>query len=178
MMLITGKQSLSTYLRYTVLTLIVFNILVLLCLPLILKVLYQNPELLVQLDRSVTTVGLDQSLITTYPTDLPPASYPFYLVFLYASGLGTLAILSQGYLILRRIESDQPFDQGQSRSFRWLAIAFFWLALTFLVKIFLYNTLLTLFCCLLFCILGVVCLILADVFLQAWIVKTDSELTI
>ena len=59
-----------------------------------------------------------------------------------------------------------------------MAIAFFWLAAAFLVKVFFYITLLTLFCLLLFLFFGVVCLILADVFRQAWQVKTENDMTI
>lgn len=177
-MLITGKSSLTTVLRAFTTVLMILNILALVFLPLILSRIYQNPELIVQLDRSSEPAGPDIRLDAEIPTDLPAASYPFYLVFLYASGLGTAVILLQGYRILRRIERGEAFSATQAGSFRLMAIAFFWLALSFLIKIFVYNTLLTMFCCLLFFIFSLVCLILADVFRQAWLVKSENEMTI
>lgn len=177
-MLITGKRSLATFLRYLADMLIVLNILALVLLPWILTAIYKNPELIIQLDQSSSRIGPDIRMASEYPSDLPPESYPFYLGFLYASGIGTAMILIQGHRILRRLERNEPFTVGQAGSFRLMAWAFFWLALAFMVKVFFYNTLLTMFCCLLFFAFGVVCLILADVFRQAWQVKTENELTI
>jgi hypothetical protein len=177
-MFITGQSYLTTILRIITWGLLILNILVLLALPLILTQIYQNPELIVQLDRSYEQAGPDLHLESEFPPDLPADSYPFYLVFLYASGLGTATVLFQGLRILKRIERGEPFCAPQAGSFRWLAIAFFWLALVFLVKIFAYNTLLTIFCCLLFFFFSLVCLILADVFRQAWLVKSENEMTI
>lgn len=177
-MLITGRHSLSTLLRYLADSLIVLNILALILLPLILTALYQNPTLILQLDPPAASSTPDIRLASEYPSDLPPDSYPFYLGFLYAAGIGTAMVLIQGHRILRRLERNEPFTAGQAGSFHLMAWAFFWLALTFLVKVFAYNTLLTMFCCLLFFAFGVVCLILADVFHQAWLVKSENELTI
>jgi hypothetical protein len=174
----SSHSPLSAALRIAALVLIILNLLALLCLPLILRTLYENPDLLLQLDRATVTGGPDLSLSSEYPADLPPSSFPFYLGFLYAAGLGTLMILLIGHRILLRIGANEPFAAGQAKSFRWMAIAFFWLSLAFLVKTFAYITLLTLFCCLLFFFFGLVCLILADVFRQAWQVKSENELTI
>lgn len=171
-------QRLSYFLRIVTDLLILLNLIALVTLPLILTAIYRNPALLIQLEPTTSITGPDVSLQPVYPSDLPMASYPFYLGFLYVAGLGTAIILIQGHRILRRIERSEPFTAGQGPSFRIMAISFFGLAITFLVKIFTYNTLLTMFCSLLFVILGVVSLILADVFHLAWQVKTENELTI
>jgi hypothetical protein len=177
-MLIAGKYNLTKLLRVITTVLIVLNVLVLVLLPMILTMIYQNPELIVQLDRSGNASGPDIRLDSSYPSDLPLASYPFYLGFLYASGIGTAIILLQGYQILRRIERNDTFIAAQAPSFQRMALAFLWLAIVFLVKILTYNTLLTIFCCLLFFFFSMVCLILADVFRQAWLVKAENEMTI
>ena len=177
-MLITGKHSLSTIVRYLADIALILNVLVLIFLPFILTALYENPQLLVQLDRAAAEHVLAGGLASDYPSDLPPESYSFYLGFLYASGLGTALILSQGHRILKRFERGQPFAQSQAGAFRVMSIAFFWLVTVFLVKVFFYITLLTLFCFLLFLFFGVVCLILADVFRQAWQVQTENDMTI
>jgi hypothetical protein len=177
-MLIVGKRSLSNFLRILTDLILVLNILTLLLLPVVLTAIYENPELIVQLDRSADKTGPDIRLRSEYPADLPSASYPFYLVFLYASGIGTACILLQGHQILRRLERSEPFSHQQARSFRFMSFAFFLLTITFAVKIVFYNTLLTMFCCLLFLIFSLVCLIMADIFRQAYLVKSENELTI
>ena len=177
-MLITGRHSLSTVVRYLADFLLVLNILALIFLPLILTALYDNPQLLIQLDQAAAARVLSGGVASAYPSDVPPESYSFYLGFLYASGLGTALILLQGHRILRRFERGEPFAASQTGAFRVMSVAFFWLAFAFLIKIIFYITLLTLFCCLLFLFFGVVCLILADVFRQAWQVKTENDMTI
>jgi len=177
-MLITGRHSLSTVVRYLADFMLVLNILALIFLPLILTALYDNPQLLIQLDQAAAARGFAGGAASAYPSDVPPESYSFYLGFLYASGLGTALILLQGHRILRRFERGEPFAASQAGAFRIMFIAFFWLAFAFLIKIFFYITLLTLFCCLLFLFFGVVCLILADVFRQAWQVKVENDMTI
>ena len=177
-MLITGKRSLSTVVRYLADLLLIMNILALLFLPLILTALYENPQLLVQLDQAASERVPGSSLQSEYPSDLPPESYSFYLGFLYASGLGTALVLSQGHRLLKRFERNQPFARSQASAFRIMSAAFFWLSLAFLIKVFFYITLLTLFCFMLFLFFGVVCLILADVFRQAWQVQTENDMTI
>lgn len=177
-MLTDHSLRLTKLLRVITTALIILNVLSLLILPLILTELYQNPALIIQLDRPGAVSGPDIHLEPGYLSDLPAQSYPFYLGFLYACGIGTAIILLQGYQILRRIERGEAFCAAQAGSFRWLAGAFFWLAAVFLVKIVAYITLLTIFCCLLFCLLGLVGLILADVFRQAWLVKSENDMTI
>jgi hypothetical protein len=177
-MMITGRRSLSCLMRIVIDLLLILNILALILLPWLLDVLYDNPTILAQLDRQSGQTGPDINLQSEYPADLPFSSYPFYLGFLYAAGCGTAWILLEGHLILRRLEKGQPFAKGQPGSFRRVAAAFALLAISFAVKIVFYNTLLTMFCCALFALFILIALILAEIFRQAYIVKTENELTI
>lgn len=177
-MSITGQRSLSTLLRLLLDVILVVNILVLVLLPFLLTALYRDPGILEQLDRHQASTIPDSGLRSDYPADLPPSSYPFYLAFLYAAGMGTAWILTEGHFILRRLEKNQPFARRQAGSFRRVGLAFGWLALVFAVKIIFYNTLLTMFCCGLFVLLALIGMILSEVFRQAWQVKTENELTI
>lgn len=160
-MLITGKRSLSSLLRIVLDLILTLNLLTLIVLPFLLNAIYQSPMFLVQ-----------------YPTELLPNGYAFFLGFLYAAGLGTAWILLEGHFILRRLEHNQPFAARQSDSFRRVGLAFVWLAVVFAVKIVFYNTLLTMFCCALFVLLVLVAVILAEIFSQAYQVKSENELTI
>ena len=89
-MTITGNRSLSAVLRVIVDLLLVLNILALVLLPWLLDAVYDNPTLLEQLEVRVDEAGSapGDGLRSGYPSDLPESSYPFYLAFLYASGLG------------------------------------------------------------------------------------------
>ena len=177
-MLIIGKHSLASFLRILVDILLVANLAVLLLLPVLLNTLYENPELLLQLDRYDATQGPDIPIRPEYPSDLPPTSYPFYLGFLYVSGICTAWILLEGRLILRRLEKGLPFAAAQSGSFSRIAAACALLALIFTIKVAVYNTLLTMFCAAVFFLLTMIALVLAEVFRQAHQVKSENELTI
>ena len=177
-MLITGQRSVSTLMRIIIDIILVINLMALLLLPLWLKALYDDPGLITQLDRQTYESVPDISADSEYPSDLPASSYPFYLGFLYAAGLGTAWILLEGHFILRRLEKNQPFAERQSGSFKRVSVAFAWLALVFAIKIAFYNTVMTMFCCGLFIMLALVGLIMAEIFRQAYLVKSENELTI
>jgi hypothetical protein len=182
-MAITGKNSLSSVLRIILDILLVTNIVMLILLPWLLNAIYADPALLGQLDRQTGEASADYDRNGNpadgrYPSDMPADSYPFYLVFLYGAGAGTAWILAEGHWILRRLEKNVPFAAGQSSSFRRVSYAFAWLAVIFAIKIAVHNTLLTMFCCGLFLLLVLIAQILAEIFRQANLVKTENELTI
>jgi hypothetical protein len=182
-MAITGKNSLSSALRIILDILLVANLIVLLLLPWLLNAIYADPALLGQLDRQTGEATADfnrgeSPAGPTYPSDVPADSYPFYLVFLYGAGFGTAWILAEGHWILRRLEKNVPFAAGQAASFRRVSYAFAGLAILFAIKIAVHNTLLTMFCAGLFLLLVLIAQILAEIFRQANLVKTENELTI
>jgi len=177
-MLITGQRSVSTLMRIIIDIILVINLAALILLPLWLTALYNDPGLITQLDRQAYESAPDISANSEYPSDLPASSYLFYLVFLYGAGLGTAWILLEGHIILRRLEKSQPFAERQSGSFKRVSLAFAWLALVFAVKIAFYNTVMTMFCLGLFIMLALVGLIMAEIFRQAYLVKSENELTI
>lgn len=169
---------LSRFLLILINITLILNLLALIFLPFLLRLIYDNPDLFHQLEGRALTAAADGTRAESYPADLPPHSYPFYLVFLYASGLSTAMILFAGRRILGRVIQGEPFHSGQPASFRCMAAALLILFLAFFSKIFLYNTLLTLFCTVLFLIFTLVALIFADLFHQAWQAKTENDLTI
>lgn len=177
-MLITGQRSVSTLMRIIIDLILVINLIALILLPYWLQALYNDPDLIAQLDRQAYQSAPDITAQSEYPADFPASSYPFYLGFLYAAGLGTAWILLEGHFILRRLEKNQPFAERQSGSFIRVSLAFAWLALVLAVKIAFYNTVMTMFCCGLFIMLALVGRIMAEIFRQAYQVKSENELTI
>lgn len=175
-----GIRRLSAGLRLLTDLLLLLNLIALVLLPFLLKAVFNNPALLAPFDGPGLLSSLNPAAAGAlgYPADVPPGSYSFYLAFLYATGISIAWVLAEGHFILRRLEHSQPFAKGNAGSFRRMAGAFMLLTLAFAVKIARYNTLLTVFCALLFVVLSVICLIFADIFHQAWLVKTENELTI
>lgn len=171
-------QRLSRVLRILIDVILVLNLLALILLPFLLRLIYDQPALFYQLEPAAPASVPDTRLSDEYPADLPPESYPFYLGFLYATGLCTAWILFEGHMVLGRVAKEDPFHAGQGRSFRHMAIALILLSLAFAVKVAVYITLLTIFCAVVFIIFGFVALLLADLFQQAWQVKSENELTI
>jgi hypothetical protein len=174
-MSVIGRHSLATALRILIDLLLLFNLIALILLPWLLTQLYTHPELLLQLEHAEART-IDNAV--RYPGDLPPSSYPFYLAFLYGAGLCTAWLLAEGHLILRRLERGDPFAAGQTNAFRRIGLAFCLLAALFAVKCLFYITLLTLFCAALFVLLAMIALVLAEVFRQAYLVKSENELTV
>jgi len=98
--------------------------------------------------------------------------------FLYVSGILTLGLLVLGHLIMRSIEKGLPFDPKNARYFRMIGIVFVLLSATFWVKIFIYNTFLTLFCAGIFAVFALIALILSEIFRQASLIWEEHQLTI
>jgi hypothetical protein len=155
-MQVMGKTSLSFCVRILTDAIIAANIGALLFLPPILKYTY--------------------SLLST--SYLIMEDYTFLLVFLYICGVLTLGILVLGHFILRNIEKEQPFSGKNAKYFKLLGINFLLLSAIFFVKIFMYNTILTIFCALFFMITALLSWILSGVFKQASLVWEEHQLVI
>lgn len=151
-----GKRSLSLLLRIITDFCIVINVAVLISLPWLTKYIVRI---------------LAQSFIEYEP-------YNFILVFLYICGVFALGILIQGHLILRTLEKNQPFDVRNSKRFLRLGLMSLCIALVFFIKIFMYNTLLTITGAGLFALAALIAFILSDVFLKAAKIWEEHELTV
>jgi hypothetical protein len=91
--------------------------------------------------------------------------YAFLLPFLYVTGI----------LALNRMD---PFRMDNVKSFKTIAICCFLIAAAYVVKIFTFNSFLTIILFMVFVIGGFMLLILSEVFRQAVIVKEENDLTI
>lgn len=151
-----GKRSLSFVLRIITDFCIIVNIGVLISLPWLTKYIVRI---------------LTQSFVEYEP-------YNFILVFLYICGVFSLGILLQGHLILRTLEKNQPFDAKNSKRFLRLGLMSLCIAFVFFIKIFMYNTLLTITGAGLFALASLIAFILSDVFLKAARIWEEHQLTV
>jgi len=151
-----GKRSLSFMLRIITDFCIVVNVAVLISLPWLTKYIVRI-------------------LALTFVEYEP---YNFILVFLYICGVFALGILLQGHLILRTLEKNQPFDARNSKRFFRLGVMSLCISCVFFIKIFMYNTLLTITGTGLFALAALIAFILSDVFLKAAKIWEEHELTV
>ncbi len=105
-------------------------------------------------------------------------SYRFWLLFLYPCGLFTLLILILGHRILRNLEGRKPFARRNFRDLKRLGFVFLLLCLAFVVKIFFYSSILTIFCAGIFLVLTLLAWLLSETFRQACEIWEEHQLTI
>ncbi|NLK87497.1 MAG: DUF2975 domain-containing protein [Clostridiaceae bacterium] len=104
--------------------------------------------------------------------------YAFLLPFLYVTGILAAIIVFELRKIFITLNRMDPFRMDNVKSFRTIAICCFIIAAAYVVKIFMFNSFLTIILFMVFVIGGFMLLILSEVFRQAVIVKQENDLTI
>jgi hypothetical protein len=105
-------------------------------------------------------------------------NFYFLLVLLYITGFFCLWIVLEIRKIFKTLNRMDPFIMGNVRSLNRMGYSAFIIAAAYFVKIFLYNSFLTIIVAMVFLIAGLFCVILAEVFRQAVIYKEENDLTI
>lgn len=104
--------------------------------------------------------------------------YKFFLAILYIGGLLGLLVLNELRKMFKSCMSDDIFiHKNVKRLFR-MSIASFLIALTFLAKVFLVNSFMTMVVVFVFLLASVFCLVLSLVFEEAVRHKEENDLTI
>ncbi|MCX7921592.1 MAG: DUF2975 domain-containing protein [Clostridia bacterium] len=104
--------------------------------------------------------------------------YYFLLGFLYITGLFSLLIVNEIRKIFKTLNRRNPFMMDNVKSLNRIAAASFIIAAAYVVKIFVYNSFLTIIIMMVFTIAGFFSVIFAEVFRQAVMVKEENDLTI
>lgn len=104
--------------------------------------------------------------------------YWFLLPFLYVTGIFALAIVFELRKIFKTLNRRNPFMLDNVRSLKTIAYSCFIISGLYVVKIFFFNSFLTIILAMVFIIGGCFAVILAEVFRQAVIVKEENDLTI
>lgn len=104
--------------------------------------------------------------------------YWFLLGFLYITGLFSLVIVYEMRRIFLTLNRKDPFMMDNVTSLKRMALSSFIIAACYVVKIFLFNSFLTIILAMVFTIAGLFTVILAEVFRQAVVVKQENDLTI
>lgn len=105
-------------------------------------------------------------------------NYFFLLGFLFFTGVLALLILHEMRRIFKMLNRRDPFNMDNVKSLKRIGIASFIIAGAYFVKIIFYISILTIIMSMLFVIIGLFSVILAEVFYQAVIVKEENDLTI
>jgi hypothetical protein len=105
-------------------------------------------------------------------------NYHFLLVFLYTTGLACLLLVNELRKIFKNLNLRNPFVRSNVQSLKRIGLACFFIAAAYFVKIFFYNSVLTVIIAMVFIIGGLFAVVLAEVFEQAIAVKEENDLTI
>jgi len=104
--------------------------------------------------------------------------YWFLLPFLYITGILALITVNELRRIFKTLNRRDPFRIDNVKSFKRLSICCFAISFFYGVKIFVFNSFLTIIMFMVFIIGGFLLMILAEIFRQAVIVKEENDLTI
>lgn len=105
-------------------------------------------------------------------------SYCFLLALLYITGFLALLILHEMRKIFKALDNRNPFIKGNVKSLKHISIASFVISASYVVKIFFFNSFLTVIIAMVFIMAGLFTSVLSDVFNQAVVVKEENDLTI
>ena len=166
-MRITGKRSITGFLKLAVGITLVLNLLVLIALPFLLDLIYSSAGTSEYVENSLWLLN-----------EIPKESYTFMLIFLYVSGVCTMVMLFSLFKVLKNLADNKILEHSNASMFRILFYSCLPLIAAFVFKIIFYNTLLTMFCFFLFILLALFSLIMAEVFRQGATVKEENDLTI
>lgn len=100
------------------------------------------------------------------------------LIMLYPSGVFAVLIEWEIFSIFRSLKDNNPFVIKNVKSFKRVAIYLFAIAALFIFKVVKLNTLMTMIGVLAFIVVGLLMLVLSDIFNQAVVYKQDHDLTI
>lgn len=116
-----------------------------------------------------------------YINTLPYTSsenYFFMLGFLYFTGIVCLGLVNEIRKIFKTLNRRNPFMMDNVKSLNRVGWSCFIIAAAYILKIFLYNSVLTAIITMVFIIAGLFAIVLAEVFRQAIEVKEENDLTI
>ena len=105
-------------------------------------------------------------------------AYAFLLVFLYFTGFFCLWIVYEMNKIFNTLNRKDPFRKDNVKSLERMSISSFIIGAAYVVKIICYNSFLTMIITMIFIILGLFLVVLAELFKQAVRFKEENELTI
>lgn len=130
---------------------------------------------------TIVAIALLPSLVDWYLSENQVQSEQvrsILLVLLYPCRI--MAVLTEWeiYRIFRSVNRNNPFVLSNVKAFRRISIYLFVIAVMFIIKIFKLNTLMTMLGAFGFVVVGLLMLVLSDVFYQAVVYKEDNDLTI
>ncbi len=105
-------------------------------------------------------------------------NYYFLLVFFYLTGIFALKLVYEVRKVFKNLNKRNPFIIDNVKSLKSMAFSSFVISVAYGVKIIFYPSILTIILAMVFIILGLFLIVLAEVFHQAVIVKEENDLTI
>lgn len=154
---------LARFLNYTVGAALLANVATVLMLPLWLPYLYSEDII---------------TLLYTRAAARPSSGYYGFMIFLAFCGVCTAVILKSAYSVLGRVCRKESFSQKNGAAMQHAGLAALLISAAGLWRVVLgfsmYNVAFTA----LFLLAGLFCFVFAELFMQAAVLKEDSDLTI
>ena len=104
--------------------------------------------------------------------------YAYMLIILYLTGIFSYIILNEMRKIFNTLEARNPFINDNVRSLKVMSFCAFTIAIVYVTKVFVINSIMTMLVVLVFFLAGLLALVLAEVFKKAVIYKEEIDLTV
>ncbi|MDP4179262.1 MAG: DUF2975 domain-containing protein [Bacillota bacterium] len=105
-------------------------------------------------------------------------NYYFLIVFLYFTGFFALYLFHEVRKVFKTLNRKNPFMMDNVISLKRISICCFIISFAYIIKIFFYNSILTMIITMIFIIGGLFIIVMAEVFKQAVEYKEENDLTI
>lgn len=151
-----GKGSLSTFIKLFIIILMLIAVVCLISLPWMLNIF--------------SDMGYFNS-----PSHFV---YVYMLIILYLTGILSYIILNEMRKIFNSLEAKNPFIYNNVRSLKVMSVCAFVIAIIYLTKVLIYNSIMTMLVVLVFFLAGLLALVLAEVFKKAVNYKEEIDLTV
>ncbi|MFZ7130882.1 MAG: DUF2975 domain-containing protein [Eubacteriales bacterium] len=102
----------------------------------------------------------------------------YLMVILYITGVVSLIILNEMRKIFNTLEAKDPFIYENVHSLKTMSVCAFVIAVVYITKVIVYNSIMTMLVVLVFFLAGLLALVLSEVFKKAINFKEEIDLTV
>ncbi len=158
-MKILDKNGLSGYIEKMLFIILIGGLIIMITLPITLKYI-------ILFSFGVSSV------------DIKSTWYTFVLIFLEISGIFAVFIIHTTLLLFRNINEDNPFSGKSCEYLKRISMLCLIEGILYLIKIIFFNSIFTIVIFMIFIILWLLALVLAELFKKAKDYKDENDLTI
>ncbi|MGE5473959.1 MAG: DUF2975 domain-containing protein [Ignavibacteriales bacterium] len=172
---ILGKKGLVGAVKFFMDLVFIAGIAIYISLPITLKWYFEGVSRINADSQLANSIDKDTAIFVNI---VSRENYYFSLVLFLLSGFFALVIIFEMRRLLARIGKMTPFVIENYKSFRNISLSSLSIAVLFAIKMFFYNSFLTIVITMIFFLGSLFAIILAEVFKQAALIKEENDLTV